>query len=210
MSKGRIIKNCEIALFCMPVLGRISKGKDDDGGGEKGPLHAQQRTETIEREAYETGFAAGEKNGLELGERKAAVLLEKLEAIITEMQVLKDGLIKELEPQITGLAAAIARKIILEELTVKPEAIVRIVKEAIRKIERTGTITIKISPALYDLFMRMKPELLELYPEIVYDVDPSASATGPVVIGDREEVLTDIDDQLKNIIECLETDNVAY
>ncbi len=181
----------------MPALDNPKKQK----GLEDDPAYLRQRIAEIEREAYERGYSAGESAGLEMAEQKAAVSLNRIEDIIKNIISIRDGLIKEIEPQMLELASAIAKKIIIEELTVRPEVIVTIVKEAMRRIERTGRITIKINPSLYDLFMKLKPELLELYPDIVFDVDPSASATGPVVMGHVDEVVTDIDVQITNVIE---------
>ncbi len=197
MYKGRVIKGegGDTVLYGMPSLEKTNTSK------KGGTQFSEQKVEAIEREAYEKGFASGEKAGFAMGEQKAALLLDRLETIIRAMNALKSSVIKELEPQVFDLAITIARRIVIEELTIKPDVIVRIVKEAMRKLERTGPITIKINPALYDLFVKMKPELIDLHPEIVFDVDPSASTTGPLVIGPMEEVVTDIEAQMTNIIE---------
>lgn len=195
MYKGRVMKGGDTVLFGMPSLEKTNTSK------KGGTQSSEQKAEAIEREAYEKGFASGEKAGFAMGEQKAALLLDRLETIIRAMNALKSSVIKELEPQVFDLAITIARRIVIEELTIKPDVIVRIVKEAMKKLERTGPITIKINPALYDLFVKMKPELIDLHPEIVFDVDPSASTTGPLVIGPMEEVVTDIEAQMTNIIE---------
>jgi hypothetical protein len=83
---------------------------------------------------------------------------------------------------------------------------VNIVKEAMRKLERTGPITIKLNPAVHDLFMRLKPQLLEVHPDIIFDVDPSLTPHGQVVVGATEEVVTDIASQVRNIMEDIGAD----
>lgn len=168
---------------------------------KKDALYFERMAEAVEQEAYEKGFSAGERAGLEMGEQKAAVLLDRINSIIRELEETKEIILSELEPQILELAVSIARKIIIEELTVSPDTVLRIVKEAIGKIERVGKITIKINPALSELFNRLKPELYEVYPDISFDIDPSVSATGPLIVGPVEEVVTDIDEQLNNIRE---------
>lgn len=195
LSKSRIIKGKDTVVYDMPSFERrgVLTRKDS--------LYFERMAEVAEKDGYEKGYAAGEKAGLEMGEKKADVLLTRLEGIIREIGMIKEEMIKELEPQILDLSVSIARKIILEELTVNPDSIVRIVKEAINRIERTGQITIKINPSLQDLFRRLRPELLELHPDIVFDIDPSTSSTGPLVIGPFEEVITDMDDQLKNMMD---------
>ncbi len=191
MYKGRILKNSKAVLYSMPSL-------DERIGGDVSFL---QKSEHIERQAYETGFAAGEKAGFTAGEQKAAVLIERLEKIMEEIFVFKENLVEDLEAQVVNLAIAIARKIIIEEIGIKPEIIVTMVKEALKRLQRVGAITIKINPAIYDLFMQKKPELLDIHQEIIFDVDSHVPLTGPLVISQTEEVVTDIDSLMANIIE---------
>ena len=187
--KQRSTENADLVLFDMPVLKSVfSVGRSADH---------------IEREAYEKAFAAGEKAGFEMGEQKAQVLIDKVEALINELATLKQKITREVEPQCVELAVSMARKIIIKELTVKPEEIVRMVKEALLKLERTGQITIKVNPALYDFFTRHKPDIINIHPDIVIDADPSVSRYGTVVMGPVEEVVTDVDEQLKNLIKDL-------
>ncbi len=157
--------------------------------------------EGIEQRAYDKGFASGEKAGFKAGEQKTAVLIEQLEKIIEDYIVARENLVKDLELQVVDLAAAIARKIVIEEISIKPEIIVTVVKEALKKLQMTGTITIKVSPAVYDLFAEKKPDLLEIRDGIILDVDPHVSRTGPLVIGQTEEIVTDIENLMTNIIE---------
>ncbi len=205
-SKGRVVKLHSGKAFDMPALKKMETFRSGPGNAEQSlaSYSAGRRTEEIERDAYEKGFAAGESAGLEMGKQKAAVLLERLEKIIEDLQEVRKQVVAEVEPQIMDLAQTIAGKILMEELSVRPELIVQIAKEALRRIEKTGTITIRINPRLQELFMTMKPQLLELHPDIVFDLDPSAPLTGAVVIGAKEEVVTDIDLQLKNMRDNIE------
>ncbi len=193
--RGRIIKGERPAIYGMPSFEMMERPKEKND-----TVELSQKSEIIEREAYEKGFASGEKAGYEMGEQKAALLLDRLQKTINEITEFKDRIKKELEPQAFELAVAIARRIVLEELNTKPDVIVRIVKEAIKKLERIGPITIKLNPALNELFMKKKAELLDIHPDILFDIDPSAPRTGPIVIGPSEEVVTDMDELVTNIV----------
>jgi len=190
--RNRVIEAKDIPLFDMPLL---ETGDTDMEGRSFG-----QEAERAERDAYEIGFEAGEKAGLAMGEQKAMVLIERIEALIRELTALRAAIIKELEPQVVELAVAIARKIILRELTINPDEIVEMTKEAMMRLDRTGPISIRINPSLHDLFMRHKPELLNIHPDVVFEVDPSAPLHGAVVMGDAGDVITDVDEQLRNLI----------
>lgn len=205
-NKGRVVKLHTGKAFDMPALKKMESARPGASPTEKSlAAHNQERrSEELEREAYEKGFATGEQAGLEMGRQKAAVLLDRLEKIIAELTAVRQQVVAELEPQLMELAQVIARKIVLEELSLRPELMVGIVKDALRRIEKSGTITIRINPRLQELFTTMKPALLELHPDIVFDLDPAAPLNGAVVIGAREEVVTDPELQLKNMRDSIE------
>ncbi len=184
--KRRISDDRELARFTMPAL------KDTNSIG--------RTADHIEREAYEKAYAVGEKAGFEMGEEKAKVLIDKLDALLTDIATLRARIVKEVEPQCVALATSLARKILTHELTVKPEEIVNMTKDGLLRLERSGQITIKVNPLLYDFFMKHKPDLARIHPDIVLDADPTVSRFGTVVMGPVEDVVTDIDEQLKNLI----------
>jgi flagellar assembly protein FliH len=184
-AKSNTLSN-KIACFEMPTL------KDTYSIG--------RTADHIEREAYEKGYATGEKAGFEMGEEKAKVLIDKLEALLVEVATLRTRMVRQLEPQCVELSVSIARKILARELTAKPEEIVKMAKEGLLKLERTGLVTVKVNPLLFDFFMKHKPDLARIHPEIAFDADPSVSRFGTVVMGPVEDVVTDLDEQLRNLI----------
>jgi flagellar biosynthesis/type III secretory pathway protein FliH len=204
---GKIIKAKNTAPYYMPYFESVAVEEKEEitlNQEYEQPEMTMQMIESIEREAYEKGFAVGEKAGLDMGERKASILLDKLESIVMDITSMKEKILKDLEPQIFDLTVAIAKRIVVEELSMNPDRIAAIVKEAMRRIQRTGTITIKLNPTAHAILLKVKPELIDIHPDIVFDVDTSASA--PVVIGPVQEVITDIDAQIKNIIEDIRKD----
>jgi flagellar assembly protein FliH len=190
---NKIIKQSDADLYSMPSL------EDEGTGQSRGRL--VKKTEAIQRQAYEEGFASGEAAGYAAGEQKALVLIERLEMIIKEITAFKNSLAKDVESQIVDLSVAIARKIIIEEISTKPDIITTMVQEALIRLERTGKIKIKINPALYELFTKKKSELTDIHEDITFDVDPNIPVTGPLVISETEEVVTDIDSLMNNIVE---------
>ena len=186
-----IIKGSDAALFSMPLL--------DDDNAVRSSDDILKEAEKIQRGAYEEGFASGEKAGFSEGEQKASILIDRLEKIISEVTVFKDELVKDVEAQVVNLSVSIARRIITDEINTRPEFIVSMVKEALKRLQRVGNIRIKINPALYDLFMKTKPELMEIHEDIAFDVDSNIPVTGPLVISLIEEVVTDIESMINNI-----------
>lgn len=190
LSKGRVSKDCNAVIFNMPSL--------DNEMDERTLL---RKAEDIQRLAYEEGFSSGEKAGFAHGEQKALVLLERLERIVEELEEFRERLVDNLESQVVGLSTAIARKIIISEVSTTPEIITAMAREALLKLQRMGTITIKINPSLHEMFKRNKPALLDIHPDIVFDINSSVPVTAPLVISEIEEVVIDIDSLLANVVE---------
>jgi flagellar assembly protein FliH len=199
VERNLLYKDQDAAKDIFPYEMPLFEKKDSKTPDLEDGLAFHQSIETTEREAYEKGFEAGEKAGFSLGEQKALVLIERLEAIVRELTSLKETLTKELEPQILELVFSIARQIIRKELTMNPDEIVMMTKEALTRMGKTGQIIIKINPSLSDLFMKYKPEIIETYPDVIFEIDPSASQDGSVVIGPTEDIITDVDEQLRNL-----------
>lgn len=187
--KKGVVKNAALARFDMPAL--------------KSDLLVGRSADHIEQDAYGKGFASGEKAGFEMGQQQAQILLDKVESLIGELTTFRQKIVRDVEQQCLELSVSIARKIIVKELTLNPEDIVRMTKEALLKLERSGQITIKVNPALYEFFTRHKPDLLAIHPDIVFDADPSVSQYGTVVMGPMEDVVTDVDEQIRNLIKDL-------
>ncbi len=196
MSKAKVLRDQSITEFGMPSL----EHKHPGGTAER---NFNQDIAVIERTAYENGFSAGEQAGYVVGEEKALMLLERLETILTEMKDLKKKVLTEVQPQVLALSVAMARKILRDEIRQNPETIINLIKAAMGKMEKTGTITIKVNPALKELISNHKPELLAIHPEIRFDTDPSIPPAGPLVVGPEEEVITDFGSQLTNLLEDL-------
>lgn len=159
-----------------------------------------KNADIVEREAYERGYQAGEKAGLEMGIQRGAAILEKMESVLKEIILLKSGLAKELEAQCLELCFSLARKLALSELSTNPENVVKIVKEALMRIERSGVVKIRIHPSLKDVFTRFRPGLLDIHADIAFEPDPSLPQYSAIVTSPTQEMAVDIDEQLKNLI----------
>jgi len=199
--KRKFASEAKVSKFDFPSFEGIAEPARTRRPEGRGAQPSERTPEDVEREAHIRGFEAGEKAGSESVSREAASLLEGLRCAVDAMRVLREQIAREAEPQVVELAVAIARRIVMEELSACPERIVVIVKEAIRRIERAGPVTIKVHPDLYNLMAGVKAELAGSRTEILFDVDPSVSPSGPVVMGTSEEVLTDVDDQIRTIVD---------
>lgn len=153
----------------------------------------------IEQEAYNKGLEAGERLGFQSGLNKAKIVIEGIEKVYEEIKNIKEKFINEIEPEIINLSFEIAKKIIVSELSSRPELVLNIVNEAMKKIEVIDKVIIKLNPALYEVFVDNKSKLISNNMDVHFDIDPSVPVFGPIVVGSKEEVVTDIEEQLKII-----------
>ncbi|MBF0537681.1 MAG: hypothetical protein HQL03_05425 [Nitrospirae bacterium] len=174
----------------------------------KATTEATAEAVRIEKDAYQKGLEEGEKTGLKNAQEQTTPMVEQLSRLIQEVKTFRTKSIEGLQPQVVELAIAIAKKVVGDELATKPEIIVSVVKEALMRIDKTGHIKIKVNPAVYDLFMQHKDSIIDLYPDVGFEIDNTVSQTGPLVIGTTEEIITDIDELLRNTIEDMR-DNVV-
>jgi flagellar assembly protein FliH len=195
--RNKLLKNCPVVSYSMPTLEGFSLL-----GGEE-PLKDKIDPRAIEREAFEKGFASGEKAGFETGEQKAADFLDQLEKLFKEIYTLKEKMLSELESQVVLLSIAMARRILKKELEISPEIVELMVKEAVKQIRPIGQITIKLNPFLYDRLDKKKMEFQEISPDLIFELDNKAPEGGAVVRSLSQEIQTDLDFQLSNVVEDL-------
>ncbi|MBF0343150.1 MAG: hypothetical protein HQL06_02870 [Nitrospirae bacterium] len=175
---------------------------------------ARQKAVLIEKEAYQKGLQKGieegEKTGLKNAQDITTPMIEHLSRLIEDLKTFRTKSLEGLQPQVVELAVGIAKKIIGEELSVKPELIISIVKEALMRIDKAGHITIKVNPAVYDLIIKHKDNLLDVHSDVGFEVDTTVSQKGPVVASTTEEISTDIDELFYNAIEDMRDNLVLH
>lgn len=195
--RNKIMKNFPAVSYAMPTLDGYSLS------GTERALSVMNDPEAIEREAFENGFAVGEKAGFEVGEQKATIFLGHIETLLREIYSLKEKLLSELESQLVLLAIGMARRILKIELKSTPEIIEEMIKEAVKEISPIGPITIKLNPSLYDRLSEKKNEFQEIFPDLIFEMDNKAPEGGALVSNPLQEIQTDLDFQLSNVIEEL-------
>lgn len=189
MNNNRVMKNSGAVLYSMPSL-----------DGRKGGRDAVS-LEELQRKAYEEGFASGEKAGFAEGQQKAVMLAERLRGILEEMVAFNESIRERLESQVVELSLAIAKKIVMDEINTHPDTVLDMVRRSLKKLHRTGTITVRINPALEKLFKEHTSELVDIHRDIIFDVDANIPLAGPHISSQTEEIVTDIDSLLVNIFE---------
>jgi flagellar assembly protein FliH len=175
--------------------------------GEAETSDAQENVSLIEQDAYEKGFVQGEKDGFELGEKKANKVIENIEKLFDEMSTLKYEILKQHEKEILDLTFAIAEKIVhhltnFDEGGVK-EAVFNALNLAIEK----SKIVLNVNPEDYDYIEELRPDLFKKYKElksITVTSDPCITRGGCFLKTPYGDIDAGIETQLEKIYQCLQ------
>lgn len=168
---------------------------------------AQEKANLLEREAYENGFAQGEKDGIELGEKKVLKVIENIENLFIEMSHLKKEILKQYEKEILDLIFAIAKKIVHHKI----ESDERIVKDTVLKAfelaSEKSKIMLRVNPEDFDYIERLKPEFFSKFKElksIMVTSDPSITRGGCFLETPYGDLDATVETQLEKIYQSLE------
>lgn len=182
-------------------------GPRSDKGGQARRTKDGERLSFLEQEAYEKGFAQGEKDGFELGGEKAKKAAERIERLLSEMVGLKEQIVRQYEKEILDLAFAIADKIV--GCRVRSDE--GVVGESIRKVlllaGQKSKIVIRVNPEDHNYVEKLRPELFSRFKEIksvIVTSDPSISRGGCFLETDSGDVNGSIEAQMEIVRRSLD------
>ncbi|MFQ5779778.1 MAG: FliH/SctL family protein [Nitrospiria bacterium] len=115
----------------------------------------------IERDAYERGFASGERAGHALGMKKVDAQYRHLEELIEIISDLQEEILKTATDDILTLTLAIAQRVLHQELSHRWEYVNGYIHEAIKKIGPADSIKIRIHPQNLEKLTSERTELIE-------------------------------------------------
>jgi flagellar assembly protein FliH len=113
------------------------------------PASGDHSLATIEREAFASGYAQGERAGFEAGAHRAEAMLRRLAGTIDELTTVRRAMINQTERQLVQLALAIARRIVQREVTVDQDLVLTIARVALDRLGDSSTATIRLNPEDY-------------------------------------------------------------
>ena len=123
--------------------------------------HLNGKFEEIERQAYEEGFCSGEKAGLEMGQKKMEVLIDRFSNIMQELGTLKKTILESMEENILDLSLLIAEKVVHQEVKAEKDLVLTVVKAALDAAVVSEKINIRLNPSDLEVVTKSKPELQE-------------------------------------------------
>ena len=169
-------------------------------------LRKKENIASIEQEAYEEGFVQGEKDGFELGEKKAVKVIENIENLFNEITDLKNDILKQYEKEILELIFAVAEKVVHHEVKLDDTAVKSAIFAALELAVEKSKVVFNVNPDDYDYVEKLRPELFNQNKElksIVVSSNPSVTRGGCFLETPYGNIDATIESMLEKISHCL-------
>ena len=131
---------------------------------EKLLAEARIKAQEISIQAKKEGCQEGYQEGLGKAAREATEIRQSAFNLIDQAQKIKQETIKSLEKEIVNLSCEIAEKIICSQLTLSPEVILQIAKEAINLLLDKEQVSLLVNPEEKEVFLAHREEVLKNLP----------------------------------------------
>jgi flagellar assembly protein FliH len=128
---------------------------------------AQSDAAAIKEEAFRSGYEAGQEAAIAEVQEAVDSTSRAFKAALEDIASLKDSILSRAESDIVQLTIAIAEKLVCRELKQHPDAIVTIVKEAIRAVRNADEIAVKVHPDDYVTLRQYAGDLMGDFSEQV-------------------------------------------
>lgn len=114
---------------------------------------AKEQALFIEKEAYEKGFAQGEKNGWEMAQKKLSVLWDNFQKLYQELEHKLDQFYEQHGQALIKLALEITKKILQQNHPYLEDTIVKTLSTLWQYVKENKKITIHVHPKDYEYLM---------------------------------------------------------
>jgi flagellar assembly protein FliH len=151
-----------------------------------------------EQQARAAGLREGEAAAYEQAVARLEPVAEQLARTVADLAQSRRRLRREAEHDVVKLALAIARRIVLRELSVDPETIVGVVKAALEKIETREVDRLRVNPEDAEI-LRKQFQHLGQNLRLELASDPRLSRGSAVFETSRGNLDASVDTQLEEI-----------
>ena len=103
----------------------------------------------VERDAFARGYASGERAGGEAGTKRAESMLRRVAQTVEDLERLKAGLVHQTERQVVQLALALARRLVMREVTLDHDLVAAMAHVALERLGDGSPATIRLHPEDY-------------------------------------------------------------
>jgi len=177
------------------------------GGGRQSPRISQSSGDVavalpvdhimdVEKQAFEPGYAEGERTGRQMGEAMVESICKRYEKSLAELSASHKQMVLTMEEQTVRLALEISRKIVQRELTLDLDLVAALATVALKRLSGHQSIALKVSRTDFE---RVHRAVASVNPAVTVKDDP-ALERGDFVI---ETAQTHLDARLSSQIDTI-------
>ena len=177
------------------------------GGGRQSPRISQSSGDVavalpvdhimdVEKQAFEQGYAEGERTGRQMGEAMVESICKRYEKSLAELSASHKQMVLTMEEQTVRLALEISRKIVQRELTLDLDLVAALATVALKRVSGHQSIALKVSRTDFE---RVHRAVASVNPAVTVKDDP-ALERGDFVI---ETAQTHLDARLSSQIDTI-------
>jgi flagellar biosynthesis/type III secretory pathway protein FliH len=198
----------------------LSTGNPPDGGKnveqlleeicdrEKYIKQMTDKTHTLEKEAYEKGFAQGERAGKELGEKRFDSAIKVFTEAADNLFSLQKKVYQESEQHLVELVLSVARQVVQKEVETDQHILLDIIQSAFRYVADREAITVKLHPSDLEFANQHKAEVIqgiEGLGRLTFEGDENVARGDALIESRLGMVECGIEKHLKDLEESLRT-----
>ena len=167
---------------------------------------AKEKILILEKEAYEKGFAEGEKNGLELGRKRMETMIGQFQNVIKDVERQRIDLYNKYTREMIQLVLSIAKKVLHHEANIREDTIAFTLQEAIKFVLDQKKVSVHLNPVDYQFLLSHRERLpfaVEEMGEIKLVEDPAITRGSSLLktsFGDVDATLENQFDQIVSLI----------
>jgi flagellar assembly protein FliH len=124
---------------------------------EKALKQVREKSVLLEKEAYEKGFAQGEKDGLAFGQKRIEAMIHQFENVLAEIDRQRMELDRAYEREMLQIVLSISKKILHHELTLQEQTISATLQEAFQYVIDRRKVVVHLNPTDYQ-YLQTHPE----------------------------------------------------
>ena len=124
---------------------------------EKALRQVREKSVFLEKEAYEKGFAQGEKDGLAFGQKRIEAVIHQFENVLTEIDRQRKELDRAYEREMLQIVLSLSKKILHYELTLQEQTISATLQEAFQYVVDRRKVIVHLNPIDYQ-YLQTHPE----------------------------------------------------
>ena len=166
---------------------------------------AEESDDSEKKEAYSKGFEQGKKIGQESEKKIVRSIIDELQETVLELEEFKKSICKNAEESAVKFALSIAGKILRTEIEKNNDFVIKIIKEAFKKIMDDETVRIKINPSDLSYIQSVESAQLDdilARSSVKFEADSEISRGGCILEIDSGEIDARIESQLMLIEEA--------